>query len=344
MLAIQDANGALIALAPWHLQRHVARGNVVEFLGSGEVCSDYLTVLCRPGTEAEASTALADWLVQSRKTANVPRTDGARWDRLEFRGIPVDDVAMNRLVERLAQRGALVDRRSMEHCWRLELPACWEDYLRTLSKSHRKQLRRFQRRLFDTGRAVLHTANTAAEVEYGLELLIDLHQRRRRSLGQRGCFENPRFTAFLRDAARQFFELGQLWLCWLELDSRPIACEYQLLGERTVYAYQSGIEPAVLGEEPGRLATLAVLQAAVKSGHRTYDLLRGDEAYKAHLRARPRACVDIRVLPGEGADWVRHRVWVARENVKYWAKGAWQWAGALRPRGSATSDVSRSQK
>lgn len=341
VLAVRDENQELAALAPWHIERRPAGPTAVRFLGAGEVCTDYLTVLCRPETEAGAATALADWLVESRKQPGAAAAGGVRWDLLEFEGIPRDDRAMNQLAERLAERGALVDRRAADHCWRLELPANWDDYLQTLSKSHRKQLRRFQRRLFDSGRAVLRTASTAAEVAFALDLLIDLHQRRRRSLGERSCFDNPCFTAFLRDAARQFFELQRLWLCWLELDSRPIACEFQLLGEQTVYAYQSGIEPAVLEFEPGRLATLAILQAAVKRGHGAYDLLRGNEAYKAHLRAQPRACADLRVLPGEGADWMRRRVWRARESMKYWAQGAWQWAGAWKGRSKAAADHRR---
>lgn len=343
VLAVRDAAGTPIAFAPWRLERQVGRGNIVKFLGSGEVCTDHLTLLCRTGTELEVAGAVADWLARVRQTAVGPKASLAHWDQLEFRCIADDDLAMNRLVGRLAERGALVDRRSAEHCWRLELPACWEDYLRTLSKSHRKQLRRFRRRLFDSGRAVLYTAKTAAEFERAMDLLIDLHRRRRQSLGERGCFESPRFAAFLRDAARQFFDLGRLSLCWLELDSRPIACEFQLLGEGTIYAYQSGIEPAVLHEEPGRLATLAVLRAAIANGHRTYDLLRGDEAYKAHWRAQPRACVDIRVWPGQGADWVRRGAWQARENMKYWVKGAWQWAGAFGPRRKASPHASRRQ-
>lgn len=344
VLAVRDAAGKPIAFAPWHIERQAGRGNIVKFLGSGEVCTDYLTLLCRSGRELEAADAVADWLARLRKTSVEPRTRLTEWDQLEFHGIADDDLAMNRLVERLAGRGALVDRRSSEHCWRLELPARWEDYLQTLSKSHRKQIRRLQRRLFDPGKAVLHTAATAAEFERAMDLLIDLHQRRRQSLGERGCFESPRFAAFLRDAARQFLELGQLKLCWLELDLRPIACEFQLLGEGTIYAYQSGIEPAVLDEEPGRLATLAVLRSAVSSGHRTYDLLRGDEAYKAHWRAQPRACADIRVWPGKGADWVRRGAWRARENMKYWAKGAWQWAGALSSRGGTAPRAHDRQK
>ena len=343
VLAVRDATGSPVALAPWRLERRAARGNIVTFLGSGEVCTDHLTVLCQSGAELEVANALAEWLVRQRKAASDSNACPAAWDRLDFRGIAADDCLMNRLIERLADRGALVDRRAAESCWRLELPGCWDDYLRTLSKSHRKQLRRFQRRLFDAGRAVLHAATTAAEVDRALTLLIDLHQRRRQSLGQKGCFDSPRFRAFLSDAARQFFALGQLKLCWLELDSRAVACEFQLLSEGTLYAYQSGIEPAMLGQEPGRLATMAILQTAMESGHRTYDLLRGDEAYKAHWRAEPRACVDIRVWPGQGADWVRHGVWQARQNVKYWARGAWQWAGGFSQTAKAASGAGRSR-
>ena len=334
VLAVRDATGLPMALAPWTLERGETRGNVVRFLGSGEVCTDHLTVLCRIGAEADVADALAEWLVRHRKASNSSARPSP-WDQLEFCGMAADDRLMNRLIERLAERGALVDRRAAESCWRIELPDSWEDYLRTLSKSHRKQLRRFQRRLFDAGRAELHTATTAPEADRALDLMIDLHQRRRRSLGQKGCFDSPRFRAFLSDAAGQFFALGQLKLCWLELDSHTVACEFQLLSEGTIYAYQSGIEPAMLDQEPGRLATMAMLQMAMESGHRTYDLLRGDEAYKAHWRAQPRACVDIRVWPGHGADWVRHGVWRARQNVKYWAKGAWQWAGGLNQRAKA---------
>jgi CelD/BcsL family acetyltransferase involved in cellulose biosynthesis len=330
VLAVRDAAGALVGLAPWYLQRRAARGNVVRFLGSGEVCTDYSTVLCRKGQEGEVAATLADWLVEMRKSDSGSgkangNAGGARWDCLEFNGIASDDACMNRLAERLGRHGAVVDRRPAESCWRLELPASWDEYLGSLSKSHRKQLRRFQRRLFDRGRAVLYTATTAAELEHAFGLLVDLHERRRRSLGERGRFDSPRFTAFHRDVTRQFFDLGRLGLSWLELDARPVACEYQLLGDGIIYAYQSGIEPAAVGEEPGRLATLAILRAAIESGQRTYDLLRGDEAYKAHWRATPLPCTDFRVLPGQGADWLRHGVWVVRENVRNWAK-----AGRLR--------------
>lgn len=321
--AVYDPTGELVGLAPWRLERSASRGSTVAFLGSGEVCSDYLSLFCAPGREAEVAAALADWLIAAR-AGDVERRSPS-WERLEFEGIVASDETMRMLLERLAQCGAVIDRRRAESCWRVTLPGSWEAYLAALSKSHRKQLRRFERRLFATGRARLHAATSEEELGRAFEILVDLHRRRRESLGDRGRFHDRRFIEFHRDVARQFFADGTLQLCWLELDGRPIASEYQIVGGQTVYAYQSGIDPAALGQEPGRLATLAALQAAIAAGHRSYDLLRGNEAYKAHWRARPTPCIDVRVLPGRGADWVRHGVWVARENVRTWAKAGWRW-------------------
>lgn len=320
--AVYDSAAALVGLAPWYLERK-GRGAVVRFLGSGEVCTDYLTVLSVPGRETEIAAALAEWLVALRKQNAGDGGGPTTWDRLEFSGIADDDASMGPLLDQLAVRGAIVDRRRADHCWRVELPESWEEYLAELSKSHRKQLRRFQRRLFKGRRAVLRTAASEEEFERAFEILIDLHRRRRESLGDRGRFHSPRFTEFHREVARRFLALGLLRLSWLELDSRPIAAEYQLLGGNTVYAYQSGIDPAALDREPGHLATLAALEAAIAAGHRAYDFLRGDEAYKAHWRAKPFPCSDLRVLPGQGADWVRHGVWVARENLRAWASAPW---------------------
>ena len=53
------------------------------------------------------------------------------------------------------------------NCWRIELPATWDEYLATLSKSHRKQIRRLERDVFETGRAVLHTVAAAGRAAAG---------------------------------------------------------------------------------------------------------------------------------------------------------------------------------
>jgi CelD/BcsL family acetyltransferase involved in cellulose biosynthesis len=185
-----------------------------------------------------------------------------------------------------------------------------------LSKSHRKQIRRLAGRVLETDRVTLHTAATPCDLDRAWQVLIDLHQRRRKSLGQRGCFASPRFEAFHRSVSWKLLEAGMLRLHWLTLDQRPIAAEYHIAGTDTVFAYQSGVDPDRLDEEPGRLVTIAVLQKAIADGFRKFDFCRGDEPYKAHFRAEPRPTVQWRIVSPRASARLRHRVWLAGWKMK----------------------------
>ena len=46
---------------------------------------------------------------------------------------------------------------------------------------------------------------------------------------------------------------------------------------------------------PGKLSMMAAIQFAIDQGCEFFDLLRGDEPYKANWRAAPVACHDLRV-------------------------------------------------
>ncbi len=325
-LAVYDDRDELVGLAPWYLERWGSRRKVIRFLGSGEVCSDYLTILCRDGREEEVTRALADWLCSAQAGSAGGRPG---WDLLELGGVDRGDKTVNRLVEHLAARGNLVHRRDRSSCWRVNLPAEWDEYLAMLSKSHRKQIRRLERKYFDSGRAQLHEARGEAELDRGWEMLTRLHQRRRESLGDRGCFASSKFAAFHVETARRLLHCGNLRLVWLEVDGCVVAVEYQVLSQSAVYAYQSGIEPEALLHEPGRLITLAMLKRAIAEGRQAFDFLRGDELYKAHWRARPRPTQDIRVISNTpGARW-QHHLWLARSNVTNWIKQSLKLSGVM---------------
>ena len=40
--------GSSLGIAPWYLDRTAIQGNVLRWLGSGEVCTDHLSLICRP--------------------------------------------------------------------------------------------------------------------------------------------------------------------------------------------------------------------------------------------------------------------------------------------------------
>jgi CelD/BcsL family acetyltransferase involved in cellulose biosynthesis len=329
LCAFEGAN-TLVGLAPWYLDVSAAQGRVLRFLGSGEVCSDHLSVLCQPGLEDRVTEAMARWLSGRRPPAGGPFSgrEADEWDLLELSGVDADDPAVGRLADHLAAAGNGVHRLAGPNGWRIELPDCWEDYLAILSRPHANKLRHAQRLLVDTGRAVLHTVQRLEELPRAVEILIDLHQRRWRSRGQTGCFRSSRFEGFHRDVMRGLLLAGQLQLHWIELDGRPVAAEYQLASGGVVYAYQSGIEPEALACAPGRLAHLTTIRRAIRQGYRAFDFLRGDEPYKAHLRARPHPMLRLRVVPPRVGAQLRHGVWAAGRNVKQWIKRGLRMVGA----------------
>ena len=312
VLAVEDSEGRSVAYTPWYFEQTRGGGRVIRSLGSGEVCSDYVSILCRVGKEQEVARTLGEFLSRNEQQLG--------WDLIHLEGIDGEDPVVPLLLEQFSHQGHPVIDRPVHRCWRLPLPESETSLLALQSKSHRKQLRRFQTRIFDTQRGVLRRADSAESFEFAWNELVSLHQRRREQLGQPGCFASGRFAAFLREAAENMRRAGLLHLYWLELEGSPVAAEFHLAGPGMLYAYQSGIDPERLDEEPGSLITLAILRDAISECRQEIDFLRGDEPYKAHWRAVPRQAYDWRIVSRKASARIRHYLWRAADQARCWVK------------------------
>lgn len=305
----------LLGAAPWFARRTLGEGRTLRFLGSGEVCGDYLSLLCAPETQAAVVDAVAHWLVRDEIHREL-------WDLLEFNDVLGTDQPLAQLVGQLQAHGAWVEALARPSTWAIDLSGGWEAYLGQLSKSHRKEFRRCQRQL-DAGQYLYHKVNSERDFALGWEILIDLHTRRRHSFGDRGCFASRRFASFHKQIARHWLSEGRLELGWIttaERPGRPLAVEYHIRNGLDNFAYQSGIEPTALHHEPGRMATVAIVRDILARGGTTLDLLRGDEAYKPHFRARPRKLVTWRIVPNRAIAKWRSRITTAGARLKRWVK------------------------
>ena len=101
----------LLGIAPWYLDRTVVKGNVLRWLGSGEVCTDHRTLICRPQHHAEVAGTVADALT----------TQCDEWDQLDLSAIDADDAAIGSLTAELEERGCIISRHAADACWSLEL-------------------------------------------------------------------------------------------------------------------------------------------------------------------------------------------------------------------------------
>jgi CelD/BcsL family acetyltransferase involved in cellulose biosynthesis len=303
----------LIAALPCYVENSWAQGRVLRLLGDGEVCSDHLGLLAVPPLAIEAAQTIAAHLVE--------RTD---WDLLDFDAVDADDAPTLALHRSIADSAGSITQSVAGACWAIELPKTWDGYLATQSKSHRKQLRQLERRVLQSDRARWQLVENEAQFVAAWDALVDLHQRRRRSLGEPGCFASPRWAAFHREVAAALLSEGRLRLSTLELDGTPIAAEYHLAGSHTTYAYQGGVDPDRLDDEPGQLSMICSLQQAIAGGHTAFDLLRGDEPYKAHWRAVPRPTLRLIAAPPRHWPRLRHGAWRGLQQMRRLAR---QFAG-----------------
>jgi CelD/BcsL family acetyltransferase involved in cellulose biosynthesis len=312
VLVVRDHN-QVVGIAPWFVETSLGQGRLLKFLGTGEVYSDYLSILAVRGCEAAVAARIGHWLLD---------VAGGMWDALELTGIDGDDHTTVCLLTELERRGVRILRRPELHCWRITLPSNWEEYLGQLSKSHRKQIRRVERRLQNEGALRTWRAQSTNELARASQLLVDLHQQRHRLLGRPGAFASSAFTNFQTEVLPRLARTGQLRLDVLELQGVPIAVEYQVTGTDVVYAYQAGIDPHYLRLEPGRASMAIAIRDAIESGFRAFDLLRGDEPYKLHWRATPRPTLRARAVATHRSARLRGAVWLAQDHAREWFKQA----------------------
>lgn len=311
LLAVRDDEGMLHGLAPWYLDRSPAAGGVIRYLGSGVVCTDYLTILTRRGSESQVVDAVADWLLGAGRDC---------WERIELVGTDDADVVIPQLMRRLVDHGNSLHTRPGANTWRLTLPPTWDEYLAGMSGRRRNRVRKVVKTEFDTGVSVLRETQTAEEFEANWRVFIELHQARRRSVGDPGVFARPDFAAFLREAAERLFAKDELDLLILDRHGRPISVEFNPAGRGIVFGYQAGIDPAALDCQPGHLMTLARIRRAIGLGKTALDFMRGDERYKAEWGATKRTTTEYRLVQQKPIARLRHGMWLASQQMRQLAK------------------------
>ncbi len=285
ILLVLDAEGALIGLAPLYLQN---RGgfSTLRVLGARDHCTHHTDWLAAAGWELPVGREVARFLLQCRQ----------EWRRLLFEAVDADAEALRGTVAHLREAGCLGHRRPINSTWRIDLPGTWEEYLLTLSRSLRKRCRKLQRQFFASGKISIRQVREETDLPEGFRVLLQLHATRWGSARQPlGVFSEEKFRAFHELVAKALLAQGKLRLAWLECAGRPIAVEYQFCDATAVYAYQAGLDPAADELSPGKLSMMAAIQFAIARGCTAFDLLGGDEPYKANWRAVATARHDLRL-------------------------------------------------
>jgi CelD/BcsL family acetyltransferase involved in cellulose biosynthesis len=246
--------------------------------------ADYATILAAPADLPAVATALVDHLAVSDPSDPSHPDHPAPWDAIDLRRLRCGDPTADALA-------AAFGRREIGNGWTLNLEredVCpvvpipdgigFEDYLSTLDKKSRHEIRRKIRRA-ESGGEIALARSTEPLTE--LDDFIDLHQRK---WGADGLFPPTPGGAASRVFIRRWFEEsgpdGPVQLLFLTVGGRRIAAGILVVdGDRMMF-YNAGIDPDARDLSPGVIFAAESLRLAVDRGMHRFDFLRGNEPYK----------------------------------------------------------------
>ncbi|MEX0902960.1 MAG: GNAT family N-acetyltransferase [Pseudohongiellaceae bacterium] len=301
-------NQRLIAVAPLAVRpmrfRRLLPGRVLEFLGSGQVGSDYLALILRSGFEKQGIKAICSCIGQQK----LP---------LEFNRVESNSAQNSALRAELETRGWQTFSTTVERCPYIRFDGkSWEDYLATLGSSHRYNFRRRLRNLERDFKFRFEKATDPRRCEQFLNQLVELHNLRWRERGGSDALNTQDLVDFHHDMSQLALSNGWLRLYVITLDGNAVAALYGFQIDRIFYFYQSGIDPAYSRYSVGLVIMGLAIQAAIADGATQYDFLHGEENYKFQWADECRDLVRLDCFPPHIAGAIFRQIVQLRWGIK----------------------------
>ena len=242
--------------------------------------ADYATILAAPHDLPAVAAAIAASLGRPPD----PEHGNQPWDVVDLRRLRAADPALAALDDAFshADMGWEVVREVEDVCPVVSAPSGdWDEYLATLDKKDRHEIRRKLRRAAVVGDLSIEIAPPTEEA---IETFIALHSLR---FGERGLFPSgpggQRSRAFIHrlgQLERDSEDGGQLHVGLVRCGKRIVFAMLAFDDGRTCYLYNAGMDPAAAEVSPGITGTAEYFRDRLAAGRRRFDFLRGDEPYK----------------------------------------------------------------
>lgn len=244
----------------------------LTFLGGTDLCDIHDFIITK-GMENHFFDSVLEFL------------DNEDWDIVKLESIPEWSSALLHLPEKATARGYNVRIDHEDSLMGVSLPDTWDEYLSSLRKKDRHELRRRLRRLeesvdFDVIQIEAHD-EIAKHIDDFLELMAQ-------SRDEKSAFLTPERGSFFRQMCSKLAEQDLVRLCFLDIDGIKTAATLSFDYNDMIFLYNSGHNTEYSSLGSSFLLKALCIREAINKGKHYFDLLRGTEAYKQHLGAIPR--------------------------------------------------------
>jgi CelD/BcsL family acetyltransferase involved in cellulose biosynthesis len=259
----------LVALAPFYTFERDSGQTVLQLIGGVEV-SDYLDlIVASDSVDAVYSTV---WEALTGE-------DALWWDELDLHNVPAASSTLERLTAVAEATGALETTNEVEDvCPIITLPPTWDQYLSSLSKKQRHEVRRKLRKASREAEIRWYYVDDAASLDDEVDDFVSLHVK---SAEDKEAFMDERMQEFFHRMARVTFDCGWLRLAFLLINEVKAAAMFCFEYEDASLVYNSGYDPELSPSLSSGIVLLAhCIQDAIDKQHKVLDFLRGEEEYK----------------------------------------------------------------
>ncbi len=284
ILLFKDKKDLLLGAAPM-----MTDGQNLRFMASHEV-TDYCDFLYLPDYKEEFFRSLLDYFC-----ANYPEKT-----KLEFINIRSSSATCDLILEMASEYGFSHSLRETEVAPVLSVPSTYKDYMSSLSRKNRHEIRRKLKRLERLERIRVKKITETRHLLHAVESFIALHKQ---SSPQKQAFWTTEgMPEFFKTIVHRFSKKGWVEMNVLFFERSLIAALLNFLHYDEVLFYNVAYDLEYAPFNPGFYLFHASIAEAISQGRKTVDFLRGREKYKYDFGAKGCKIYSLILKRGESVE------------------------------------------
>ena len=201
-------------------------------------------------------------------------------EKLIFNSIPDNSPTIKKMSKYLEQNNWQVDLTEEDVSPRISLPSTFDEYLSSLSKKNRHEIRRKLRRLDKIKDVEEYEFSKYQDIKDNLD---DFFKLLRMSSDEKKEFMNLSRENFFRDLSLELSFQNQTRLRFLDIENKRVATSLSFVTKGTKYLYNSGYDPEYRDLSVGVLNHIFAIKNSISEKNKVFDFMRGDEVYKYRL-------------------------------------------------------------
>lgn len=201
-------------------------------------------------------------------------------EELRLNSIPDNSPTIKKMSMYLEKNNWQVDLTKEDVSPRISLPSTFDEYLSSLSKKNRHEIRRKLRKLDNIKDVEEYEFFKYQDIKDNLDNFFRLL---RMSSDEKNEFMTLSRENFFRDLSLELSLQNQTRLRFLDIENKKVATSLSFVTKGTKYLYNSGYDPGYKDLSVGVLNHIFAIKNSISEKNKIFDFMRGDEVYKYRL-------------------------------------------------------------